>query len=141
MARSYDFDVVVVGAGIAGMVSAVTATGLGKRVAVVETRKVGGNCTNFTCIPSKTLIRLTHANREMSRLASLGLIGAHATGLDGHQVMAHIRSVVQKAYEKDVPESFEHIGITCFPGPARLWIAIIGRRTAAKYPAAISSSR
>ena len=69
MAQSYDYDVIVIGAGIAGMVSAVTANGLGKRVAVVEKRKVGGNCTNFTCIPSKTLIRLSHTNREISRLS------------------------------------------------------------------------
>ncbi len=111
MAQSYDYDVIVIGAGIAGMVSAVTANGLGKRVAVVEKRKVGGNCTNFTCIPSKTLIRLSHTNREISRLVSLGLLSGEATAVDSRNVMAHIRSVVQKAYEKDVPETFEHIGI------------------------------
>jgi pyruvate/2-oxoglutarate dehydrogenase complex dihydrolipoamide dehydrogenase (E3) component len=72
MAQSYDYDVIVIGAGIAGMVSAVTANGLGKRVAVAEKRKVGGNCTNFTCIPSKTLIRLSHTNREISRLSLSG---------------------------------------------------------------------
>ncbi len=55
MAQAYDYDVIVIGAGIAGMVSAVTAHGLGKRVAVVEKRKVGGNCTNFTCIPQQKL--------------------------------------------------------------------------------------
>lgn len=118
MAGAHDFDVVVIGAGIAGMVSAVTATGLGKRVAVVEKQKVGGNCTNFTCIPSKTLIRLSHTNREITRLASLGLLGAEAKGLCSRQVMGHIRSVVAKAYEKDVPETFERMGITMLLGPA-----------------------
>jgi pyruvate/2-oxoglutarate dehydrogenase complex dihydrolipoamide dehydrogenase (E3) component/anti-anti-sigma regulatory factor len=117
MARSYDYDVVVIGAGIAGMVSAVTANGLGKRVAVVEKRKVGGNCTNFTCIPSKTLIRLSHTNREISRLMSAGLL-AGETPVDGKMVMAHIRSVVRKAYEKDIPETFEQIGITMLSGSA-----------------------
>ncbi len=118
MAQSYDYDVIVIGAGIAGMVSAVTANGLGKRVAVVEKRKVGGNCTNFTCIPSKTLIRLSHTNREISRLVSLGLLSGDATAVDGRNVMAHIRSVVKRAYEKDVPETFEHIGITMLSGAA-----------------------
>jgi monoamine oxidase len=98
MAQSYDYDAIVIGAGIAGMVSAVTANGLGKRVAVTEKRKVGGNCTNFTCIPSKTLIRLSHTNREISRLVSLGLLSGDATAVDGRNVMAHIRSVVKKAY-------------------------------------------
>ena len=118
MAHSYDYDVIVIGAGIAGMVSAVTANGLGKRVAVVEKRKVGGNCTNFTCIPSKTLIRLSHTNREISRLSSLGLISGDTTTVDSRNVMAHIRSVVKRAYEKDVPETFEHIGITMLSGAA-----------------------
>ena len=118
MAQNYDYDVVVIGAGIAGMVSAVTANGLGKRVAVVEKRKVGGNCTNFTCIPSKTLIRLSHVNREISRLVSLGLLSGEGAAIESRNVMPHIRSVVAKAYEKDVPETFEHIGITMVSGTA-----------------------
>ena len=118
MAKSYDYDVIVIGAGIAGMVSAVTANGLGKRVAVIEKRKVGGNCTNFTCVPSKTLIRLSHTSREISRLVSLGLLSDEATTMDSRNVMAHIRSVVKRAYEKDVPETFEHIGITMLSGSA-----------------------
>ncbi|MEW6137714.1 MAG: FAD-dependent oxidoreductase [Thermodesulfobacteriota bacterium] len=118
MAQTYDFDVVVIGAGIAGMVSAVTANGLGKRVAVVEKGKIGGNCTNSTCIPSKTLIRLSHANREIARLASLGMINGDSTALEGRNIMAHIRSIVQKAYEKDIPETFERIGISILSGAA-----------------------
>jgi len=74
MDQSYDYDVIVIGAGITGMVSAVTANGLGKRTVVVEKRKVGGNGTNSTCIPSKTLIRLSHTNDEIVRLASLDLL-------------------------------------------------------------------
>ena len=118
MDQSYDHDVIVIGAGIAGMVSAVTANGLGKRVAVVEKRRVGGNCTNYTCIPSKTLIRLSHTNREISRLASLGLLAGETPTVDSRNVMAHIRSVVKSAYEKDVPETFEQIGITMVSGAA-----------------------
>jgi pyruvate/2-oxoglutarate dehydrogenase complex dihydrolipoamide dehydrogenase (E3) component/anti-anti-sigma regulatory factor len=124
MAHSYDYDLIVIGAGIAGMVSAVTANGLGKRVAVVEKRKVGGNCTNFTCIPSKTLIRLSHTNREIAQLASLGLLAGDSPTVSCSNVMAHIRSVVKRAYEKDVPETFEEIGITMLSGAA----AFIDRR-------------
>jgi pyruvate/2-oxoglutarate dehydrogenase complex dihydrolipoamide dehydrogenase (E3) component/anti-anti-sigma regulatory factor len=124
MHQSYDYDVIVIGAGIAGMVAAVTANGVGKRVAVVEKRIVGGNCTNYTCIPSKTLIRLSHANREISRLASLGLLIGERPTVDSRNVMSHIRSVVKRAYEKDVPETFEQIGITMVSGAA----AFVDRR-------------
>lgn len=118
MAQSYDYDMVVIGAGIAGMVAAVTANGLGKRVAVVEKRKVGGNCTNLTCIPSKTLIRLSHANWDISRMVALGLVKGETIAVQGSSVMPHIRSVVQKAYEKDTPETFEQIGIAMLSGSA-----------------------
>lgn len=108
---AYDYDVIVIGAGIAGMVSAVTANALGKRVAVVEKSKVGGNCTNTTCIPSKTLIRLSHLSREMSRLHRAGLSSAAPGDLFAHTLMPHIRDIVRKAHEKDLPHTFEHIGI------------------------------
>ncbi len=110
MARGYDYDLIVIGAGIAGMVSAVTAVSLGKRVAVVEKSRVGGNCTNTTCIPSKALIRLGHASRDMARLVHRGLLPLPPV-LDRTRIMHHIRCIVQRAYEKDVPETFERIGI------------------------------
>jgi pyruvate/2-oxoglutarate dehydrogenase complex dihydrolipoamide dehydrogenase (E3) component/anti-anti-sigma regulatory factor len=118
MSKSYDYDLVVIGAGIAGFVSAVTANGLGNRVAIIEKRKVGGNCTNFTCIPSKALIRSSHLSRELVHLDHLGLQSTLDGVVDTRHVMAHIRSVVQKAYEKDLPETFEKIGINVLSGAA-----------------------
>jgi pyruvate/2-oxoglutarate dehydrogenase complex dihydrolipoamide dehydrogenase (E3) component len=109
--KAYDYDLIVIGAGIAGMVFAMTANGLGKQVAVVEKWKVGGNCTNSTCIPSKALIRLSHLSRDMARLGRFGLRALPGDGLASKMVMAHIRKIVQMAYEKDLPETFERIGI------------------------------
>ncbi|MGO9736859.1 MAG: FAD-dependent oxidoreductase [Desulfomonilaceae bacterium] len=118
MARVYDYDLIVIGAGIAGFVSAVTASGIGKKVAVIEKRKVGGNCTNFTCVPSKALIRLSHLNRDIVHADHLGLWSGPAPRVNGRKVMAHVRSIVQKAYEKDLPETFEKIGINIIFGVA-----------------------
>lgn len=118
MSKRYDYDLVVIGAGIAGFVSAVTANGIGKRVAILEQNRVGGNCTNLTCIPSKALVRLGHLSRDISHLGELGLFQSEPPRLDKRQVMNHVRSIVQKAYEKDLPETFESIGIDILMGHA-----------------------
>ncbi|MFH0958616.1 MAG: NAD(P)/FAD-dependent oxidoreductase, partial [Pseudomonadota bacterium] len=118
MPKSHDYDLLVIGAGIAGFVAAVTANGIGKKVAVIEKKKVGGNCTNFTCIPSKSLIRLAHVNRDVAHFNRLGIFSGPAPEVDGKRVMPHIRSIVQKAYEKDLPETFERIGINVLLGTA-----------------------
>ncbi len=118
MAQKYDFDLIVIGAGIAGLVSSVTANGLGKKVALIEKRKFGGNCTNLTCIPSKSLIRMGHYAHDLTRLEKLGILASTADCIDKTKIMSHVRSIVQKSYEKDVPETFERIGIEIIDGLA-----------------------
>ena len=53
----YDFDLIVIGGGAAGLVASKFAAGMGKKVAIVEKDKIGGECTHYGCVPSKTLIK------------------------------------------------------------------------------------
>ena len=121
MKKPLDFDIVVIGAGIAGLVSAVTASGLGQSVAIVEKGRFGGNCGSYTCLPSKTLIRAGHVSSLLRHIDHFGLKIAEQVNqvkIDTNDLMSHVRSVVQKAYEKDVPETFERIGIVTIKGQA-----------------------
>ncbi|MGQ9655056.1 MAG: FAD-dependent oxidoreductase [Thermodesulfobacteriota bacterium] len=119
MGKGFDFDLVVIGAGIGGFVCAVTANGLGKKVAIVEKRRFGGNCTSFTCIPSKALVRAGHVASVMRRAESFGLRVPLAGGVQTEEVMSRVRRVVAEAYAKDLPETFEEIGIQVLFGQAR----------------------
>ncbi len=118
MGKSLDYDVLVIGAGLAGLVSAVTANGLGRRVAIVEKRRFGGNCGSYTCLPSKTLIRAGHVSSLLSCLDNFGLSSKVPVNIDTVNVTHHVRSVIQKAYEKDMPETFQRIGIDTIEGRA-----------------------
>ena len=69
----YDYDIVVIGAGSAGLVACKLANGLGKKTALIEKRKIGGDCTWFGCIPSKTLIKSANIAHQMTRLQKFGL--------------------------------------------------------------------
>ncbi|UCG82013.1 MAG: FAD-dependent oxidoreductase, partial [Dehalococcoidia bacterium] len=109
--KKYDYDVLVIGAGIAGFAASVTANGLGKRVGIIENRKFGGNCTSYTCLPSKAIIRSAHIAHAINNLDHFGLQFREPATLATDKIMARVRSVVQKAYEKDLPETFERIGI------------------------------
>ncbi|HOV90016.1 MAG TPA: FAD-dependent oxidoreductase [Syntrophorhabdaceae bacterium] len=118
MSSAYDYDLIVIGGGIAGMVSAVTARGIGKKVAVIEKSKIGGNCTNTTCIPSKALITLAHINQEIKKLIDHHIIEDTHIKLNTSNIMPHIRGIIERAYEKDRPETFKEIGIDLISGQA-----------------------
>ena len=69
------YDFVVIGGGTAGLVSAVGAAGLGARVALVERGRLGGDCLNTGCVPSKAILRTARAIGEVRRADALGVRG------------------------------------------------------------------
>ena len=64
----FDYDVVIIGAGSAGLVACKVANGLGKKTLLIEKRKLGGDCTWFGCVPSKTLIKSANIAHQIKRL-------------------------------------------------------------------------
>lgn len=107
----FDYDLLVLGGGAAGLVSSKVARGFGKSVAVIEKGKLGGECTNFGCVPSKSLIRAAKAVHELNHLDTLGLRTGVPIAINTDGVMRHVRSIVEKVYNTHLPESFKTLGI------------------------------
>jgi pyruvate/2-oxoglutarate dehydrogenase complex dihydrolipoamide dehydrogenase (E3) component len=112
----FDYDIVVIGAGSAGLVACKLASGLGKRVALIEKRKIGGDCTWFGCIPSKTLIKSAYIAHQTTRLQEFGLESTRPIELNADKVMAHVRAVVEADAASHPAESYEAEGINVFFG-------------------------
>jgi len=115
----FDYDIVVIGAGSGGLVACKLARGLGKRTALAEKRKIGGDCTWFGCVPSKTLIKSAHVAHQVRRLREFGIEPKTAMEFDAHHVMAHVRAVVEADAASHLPESFEAEGINVLLGAAQ----------------------
>jgi pyruvate/2-oxoglutarate dehydrogenase complex dihydrolipoamide dehydrogenase (E3) component len=115
----FDYDIVVIGAGSAGLIASKLAAGLGKRTALIERDKIGGDCTWFGCVPSKALIKSAEVVHQTRRLEQFGIKMNSPLSLNAKNVMAHVRAVRQADYEAHPPEAFKKEGIDLIFGPAR----------------------
>ncbi|MEW6086889.1 MAG: FAD-dependent oxidoreductase [bacterium] len=112
----FDYDLIVIGGGAGGFVSAKLANGLGVKTAIVEKNKIGGQCTLHGCIPSKAFIKASRVLNNLKRMGDFGLRLKSPLSIETNSVMSHVRSIVNKVYNSHLPESFEQIGINIFSG-------------------------
>ena len=113
------YDLVIIGAGSAGLTAADIAASLGARVALVEKGQLGGDCTWTGCIPSKALLRAAKAAHEMRTADRFGLPSAEPT-VDLRAVMARVQAVIHQVYEDaDSPQVQRDKGIDVIHGEAR----------------------
>ena len=115
---SYDYDVLVIGGGAAGLTSAGIATNLGAKTTMIEREALGGDCTWTGCVPSKTLLKAAKVVHQARTASQYGLTDQHFE-VDFAGVMEHVRHVRQEVYEDaDHPEIFEDMGIDVRTGSA-----------------------
>ncbi len=128
--RKFDYNLIVIGAGSAGLVTAYVAAAARARVALIERGEMGGDCLNTGCVPSKALIRSAKLAAEGHKAAELGLVGDLKP--DFPAVMARLRSVVAKVAPHDSAERYRGLGADVISGQARVvdpWtVEVAGRR-------------
>ena len=112
------YDLVALGGGTAGLVSAIVSAGLGARVALVERALLGGDCLNVGCVPSKTLIRSARAAADARAATPLG-VRVGAVEVDFAAVMERVRRVRAEIAPHDSAQRYAGLGVDVFLGHGR----------------------
>jgi pyruvate/2-oxoglutarate dehydrogenase complex dihydrolipoamide dehydrogenase (E3) component len=113
------YNLVVIGAGTAGLVSAAAAAGLGAKVALVERQLLGGDCLSVGCVPSKALLRAARAAADVRRADEFGVHVPQGVTIDFSAVMARMRRLRADLSEHDSATRFRSLGVDVFLGDAR----------------------
>ena len=113
------YNVVVIGAGTAGLVSAIGAASLGARVAIVERHLSGGDCLNFGCVPSKALVSAARTAAVARRAGELGLPITPGSQVDFAAVMDRMRQLRAGLASNDSVGRLAALGIEVYFGAAR----------------------
>ncbi len=117
--KRFDRNMVVIGAGAAGLVTSYIAAVVKAKVTLVESHKMGGDCLNYGCVPSKALIRTATLARQMRHSADDGIASAEFR-LDFAQVMERVAGVIQDIEPHDSVERYTALGVDVVEGRATI---------------------
>jgi pyruvate/2-oxoglutarate dehydrogenase complex dihydrolipoamide dehydrogenase (E3) component len=117
--KNFDRNLVVIGAGAAGLVSAYVAAATRAKVTLVEKDRMGGDCLNTGCVPSKALLRTARLLAQMRRAKDYGLNSASAE-FDFAEVMERVQRVVMAVAPHDSVERYRALGVECLHGEAKI---------------------
>jgi len=128
--RHFDTNMVVIGAGSAGLVTAYIAALVKARVTLIEKHQMGGDCLNTGCVPSKALIRSASVNHLIKRASEFGLEDASAR-VNFSAVMKRIRQVIKTIEPHDSVMRYSELGVDCVQGEATItspWTVQVGEQ-------------
>lgn len=115
----FDRNLIVIGAGAGGLVSAYIAAAVKAKVTLVEAHKMGGDCLNYGCVPSKALIKSARIAHQIKHADKYGLSTAQPQ-FSFRQVMARVHEVISKVEPHDSVERYQGLGVEVLQGYARL---------------------
>ena len=112
----FEYDMIVIGGGAAGLTASGMSALLGAKTALVERRRLGGDCTWFGCVPSKSLLRAARTAHEIRTADRFGFASVDPH-FDFTKVMEHVRQVQQRIYDDaDAPPRMEELGVDVVMG-------------------------
>ena len=117
--KRFDRNLVVIGAGAGGLVTAYIAAAVKAKVTLIEGHKMGGDCLNYGCVPSKALIRSAKAMQQVRQAHTLGIQGAQGE-VDFANVMRRIHEVIETIAPHDSVERYTALGVEVLQGQARI---------------------
>lgn len=117
-AKTNTYPIVVIGAGAGGLVIAIGATKAGKKVLLIEEGFYGGDCTNFGCIPSKSLIASAHSAFAIKESKKLGIDSLPLT-VKANNTLSRVRAIVDEVRSHETPEALSDLGLETLTGLAR----------------------
>ena len=117
--QSFDRNLIVIGGGAGGLVSAYIASAVKASVTLVEGHKMGGDCLNFGCVPSKALIRSAKLAKQLHKAGELGFTGTQGT-VDFAAVMRRVHRVIADIAPHDSVERYTNLGVDVVQGHARI---------------------
>nr|MBV6630873.1 FAD-dependent oxidoreductase [Oceanococcus sp. HetDA_MAG_MS8] len=134
--KQFDRNLIVIGAGSGGLVSAYIAAAVRAKVTLIEKHQMGGDCLNTGCVPSKALIRSAKAVHQASKASTLGL-NSIQVDFDFAAVMQRVQEVIKTIEPHDSVERYTQLGVECIQGEARLvspWeVEVNGQRLSARH--------
>lgn len=113
------YNLVAIGAGTAGLISAIGTAGLGGKVALIERHLMGGDCLNVGCVPSKALIRPSRLAAEMRHAAGFGLSPVEVRREDFPKVMERLRRIRADISKNDSAQRYTEKGVDVFIGEGK----------------------
>ncbi len=114
-----DYNIIVIGAGSAGLVSAYIGSVVKAKVALIEKHKMGGDCLYTGCVPSKALIRTGKILSYIKRSQDFGLKSAQVD-FEFPEVMERVHNVIKKVEPHDSSERYTQLGVDCITGSAKI---------------------
>lgn len=117
--KEFDYNMVVIGAGAAGLVTSYISSAVKAKVALIEKEKMGGDCLNTGCVPSKALIKSAKVAQMVKEADKYG-VHSSSISIDFEKIMERVHHSIKEIEPHDSIERYEGLGVECISGEAKI---------------------